>query len=95
MSQSGTQRVFLTGAQTFDSEMWCPDCPDRKRQKLSQSHVEQLAIEKGFHLLTPYKNNSEKLELECIMCGKPNFDFNYRSLERLDAANYCYHCCDI
>jgi len=89
------KEFFLTGAQTFDSEMWCPDCPDRKRQKLSQSHVKQLAIEKGFHLLTPYKNNSEKLELECIICGKPNFDFNYRSLERLDAANNCYHCCDI
>ena len=81
-----------TGVQIFDSKMWCPKCPDRKRQKLDREQVALLASGKGFKLLGTYKNNTAMLNLACQKCDTLKSDINYRALERLDQGNNCDYC---
>jgi hypothetical protein len=86
------KEFFRTGAQIFDSKMWCPKCSDRKRQKLDREQVALLASDKGFKLLGTYKNNTAMLDLACQKCGALKSDINFRTLERLEQGNSCDYC---
>jgi hypothetical protein len=86
------KEFFRTGAQVFDSKMWCPKCPDRKRQKLDREQVALLASGKGFKLIGTYKNNTAMLNLTCQKCGARKSDINFRALERLEQGNNCDYC---